>query len=610
MGQDLGEATLRLTTDKTGLEQGMKDAKASGVQMQEILAGVGEAFVAATAFSTMLIKSYGEAEDATKRLEAAFRAQGNEAYSSTKAIGDLGYELQQTTRFGHEATETAAAVLESLTGMSAEMVKQAIPVIQDTAAALGIDLSTAATTMARGIETGNLSIGRMRIEIDKNLEPAQRFEAIMAELNKRFAGTAEALGETTIGRLTILQTALGELAEVGGRTLAKFLNPLAELITPMVKRLGEFADETLNFNDAMNAVNSGSATAAQNLLYYGEMGKRTEKEIADLTAQIDEHKKSVTAMTLAGEAEIRRMEKDLRVKQEYLKFAKANIDSVKQVAEEQKNAKKPADDLTLAFTVQTQAMDNLTNRYFALGVAARSGPFDTSMSKSAQAIENMTDNWVALGQAMQAVSTEQVAAEEDMANRWYAIGAAAKAAAEAIEDGKRQTEEQKRKTKELANDWISVEQSVYSIALAFAEGNWKAGLLMMIDQVVGLVEAYALAAAAKAFLTFDYGTMAFWLAVAGGTLIAGIGAHSVLGSDKNAAGGADFEVPPGYPNDSFKMGVSSGERVSVTPAGQAPAAEGGPLQVIVNLDSQPILDAVTQGSRRGKVIIYQGAVRP
>lgn len=34
------------------------------------------------------------------------------------------------------------------------------------------------------------------------------------------------------------------------------------------------------------------------------------------------------------------------------------------------------------------------------------------------------------------------------------------------------------------------------------------------------------------------------------------------------AGGADFIVPPGFPNDSFPMRVQSGERVTVTPANQ------------------------------------------
>lgn len=36
----------------------------------------------------------------------------------------------------------------------------------------------------------------------------------------------------------------------------------------------------------------------------------------------------------------------------------------------------------------------------------------------------------------------------------------------------------------------------------------------------------------------------------------------------SGANGANFIVPPGYPNDSFSMGVQSGEHVMVTPAGQ------------------------------------------
>lgn len=38
-------------------------------------------------------------------------------------------------------------------------------------------------------------------------------------------------------------------------------------------------------------------------------------------------------------------------------------------------------------------------------------------------------------------------------------------------------------------------------------------------------------------------------------------------SRDNRARGGDFIVPPGYPNDSYRMGVQSGEHVQVTPAG-------------------------------------------
>ena len=46
-----------------------------------------------------------------------------------------------------------------------------------------------------------------------------------------------------------------------------------------------------------------------------------------------------------------------------------------------------------------------------------------------------------------------------------------------------------------------------------------------------------------------------------------------------AAHGADFMVPPHYPNDTYMMGVSSGERVSVTPSHMLGGGNGGGLTV-------------------------------
>lgn len=54
------------------------------------------------------------------------------------------------------------------------------------------------------------------------------------------------------------------------------------------------------------------------------------------------------------------------------------------------------------------------------------------------------------------------------------------------------------------------------------------------------------------------------------------GAVQKPGGGVGLAGGADFVVPPGYPNDSFgPIYVQSGERVQVTPAGQSGAMGGG-----------------------------------
>jgi len=47
--------------------------------------------------------------------------------------------------------------------------------------------------------------------------------------------------------------------------------------------------------------------------------------------------------------------------------------------------------------------------------------------------------------------------------------------------------------------------------------------------------------------------------------VGGLTADTELG----LANGGDFIVPPGYPNDSFKIGVTSGEHVSVAPKGKS-----------------------------------------
>ena len=77
----------------------------------------------------------------------------------------------------------------------------------------------------------------------------------------------------------------------------------------------------------------------------------------------------------------------------------------------------------------------------------------------------------------------------------------------------------------------------------------------------------------------------------------GIGAaEKALNYDLNGNGiigaehGADFTVPPGYPHDSMLMGVSSGEHVSVTPAGKS----SGGTTVILNYSPALSLSSKTE----------------
>ena len=69
------------------------------------------------------------------------------------------------------------------------------------------------------------------------------------------------------------------------------------------------------------------------------------------------------------------------------------------------------------------------------------------------------------------------------------------------------------------------------------------------------------------------------------------------------AAGGDFTVPPGYDNDTYYARFSSGEHVSVTPAGGEEL-----LHIVVNLDGRPILDYITKASRNRQVLIAARSV--
>ena len=81
------------------------------------------------------------------------------------------------------------------------------------------------------------------------------------------------------------------------------------------------------------------------------------------------------------------------------------------------------------------------------------------------------------------------------------------------------------------------------------------------------------------------------------------------GGVSEGATGLDFIVPPGYPNDTYRVNVQSGEHVQVTPAGQAQA--GGLSIGVVNVygvqDVRAFLAEVGKIAKNGHNAGYQFA---
>ena len=119
----------------------------------------------------------------------------------------------------------------------------------------------------------------------------------------------------------------------------------------------------------------------------------------------------------------------------------------------------------------------------------------------------------------------------------------------------------------------------------------------------------SLASAAQAFIV-ALTTKPIWVGLIMAAIVSGMTAAQIglIRANKpiapKFAEGADFIVPPGYPNDSYPMQVESGEHVVVEPRGRV--VMQAPL--IIEIDSTPVYRGLLKATTDGIALVRQRAV--
>jgi len=219
----------------TSISQGFNNAR-------EIIQGFKEGVdVISTAFRTHIV-AYQEQEAALIKLNTALQQTGQYTESNVKALTDYAAKLQQTTIYGDEVTETVMAQLLAM-GLSIEQTKQATLQAANLATVMGTDLNTAARAMADLFNGNTGMIGRYVKGLDETIIKSGDLDKIMAMLNERIGGQAEAMGITTTGAIARMNNAIGDLKENAGELLSKALGPFVNIISDIVKRLNELSPQ-------------------------------------------------------------------------------------------------------------------------------------------------------------------------------------------------------------------------------------------------------------------------------------------------------------------------------------------------------------------------------
>lgn len=212
----------------------------SFAQARNLIQGLEETFGILSQMFAPQLTAYQEQENALVKLNTALQQTNQLTDDNVKSLTDYAAQLQQTTIYGDEVTETVMAQLVAM-GLSVEQTKQATLQAANLATVMGTDLNSAARAMADLFQGNTGMIGRYVKGLDETVIKSGDLNKIIAMLNERIGGQAEAMGSTSVGAIVKMNNAIGDLKENAGELIAKSLRPFVVVIGDLTEGLNNLS---------------------------------------------------------------------------------------------------------------------------------------------------------------------------------------------------------------------------------------------------------------------------------------------------------------------------------------------------------------------------------
>jgi hypothetical protein len=592
MAQDLGEAILKLSTDTSGMKAGLSEAQ----NLLEDFLTI-EAVKKVIDLGKEMLDSFAVAQRAFVTLQYTTGQSADELHRWAE-------EMQKVTEFTHEQIETNIPLLAGM-GMTENRIKEVMTAAMDLSSVYGVSLDQAVRGLASSLENGTVGmlsryIPTLRTFTKEQLENG----AAIKWTADNYTGAAKTIGESVDGIQKIMANLIDKQKEkIGEQIAATYVNVMK--YADVINKIGDVAAQVVGILVKVLVTNQLLVVDFYRFIVDGF------KTVANLVQNIWK--------------DILHPDKWIKDFEDAFKTMASHIGDY---AVEMKNVWVTVPPAVTKATID--ATDTMTRRWVALGLAvkAEADKMDTAVHT---AVDDMANRWVAMGGTVKTthdvMTLEFTGMERDVSHLGGVVGSVYQGMEGQTTDSLvTMADLWKQFLKENANEldwWKGVADKAFEDVFSvmgdelFKGGlNWETFSKMAVHAIGAIVKSLGdrLAAsaaadtveaiAALASIIFA-GTAPGLFASAAIKTAGALAAYAAATGLNSFHSGADFTVPPGYPNDSFPMRVESGEHVSVTPAGQ----DGGePLHIVVNLDSQPILDAVTRGSRNRRVLISAAGV--
>lgn len=207
--------------------------------------------LAAAAVSAAIAKAFwdvteaaAKAEDAERDLIAAMQTRGEYTPQALKDLKDYATAMQQLTKYEDDAIVAIEANLKGY-GMTTQEVKDATKATLDLATAKKMDLWAASELIGKAFIGETQTLTRYGLTIQDNISDGEKFAAVLALINERFGGRAQADADTYHGKLVQLKNTYNNLKEAMGGVITNSdaFNKGMDLLKNFIESLTKFIEE-------------------------------------------------------------------------------------------------------------------------------------------------------------------------------------------------------------------------------------------------------------------------------------------------------------------------------------------------------------------------------
>lgn len=227
---DVKKIKVQVGADTKELDKGMKKAEKSVSKFSSQVKKLGGAMVAA--FSVGIIFRFGKAlltaADIQQKAETSLLVALDGRRQVQQRLIKQAQELQKLTLFGDEETIRAQSLIAAFV-KEEEAITRIIPLVQDMAAAKGMQLANAADLVSKTLGSSTNAMSRYGIEVVGAVGSTERLTSLVNGLTKAFEGQAAAAAAVDL-TFTQLQNRIGDIKESMGVGLHKAIVGISDVI--------------------------------------------------------------------------------------------------------------------------------------------------------------------------------------------------------------------------------------------------------------------------------------------------------------------------------------------------------------------------------------------